>query len=162
MSKIVAIFVTNLIWDNMEKIFVLLISLMTLGVLGMLICAWNTSYCFVFLRREWRQWEELIKNKDKIAFKYHYVFGEHSLLNNCEFIGEMYGKNVKVKYWEYEPDGGVSVFDLENEDCILCDFDRYHVRKMQNILEKELEKEIAAFNAGKQLITEVARDYLID
>ena len=158
MSKIVTIFATNLIWESMEKIMALLLSLMALGVLVLLICAWNTSYCFVFLRREWRQWEELIKNKDKITFNRHYVFDNNSWLDNYEFIGEMYGKKVMVKYWERKPAGAVSVFTIENDDCILCSFDQYHVRKMQSILEKE----IAALNAGKQLITEVARDYLID
>ena len=158
MSKIVTIFATDLIWENMEKIFELWFFLTAIGVLGMLICAWKTSYCFVFRHRDWIRWEELIKNKDKIDFKYHYVFDDKPSINNYEFTGEMYGKKVMVKYWEQVQAGDVSVHSLEGKDCILCSFDTYHVKKMRKVLEKKIE----AFEAGKQLITEVARDYLID
>lgn len=158
MSKIVTIFATDLIWENMEKIFELLVFLIAINALMLLICVWNTSYCFVFLHREWRQWEELIKNEDKIVLESHNVFDNNPRSNNYEFTGEIYGKKVRVKYWEHASARDVSVHNLKNSVCILCPFDKYHVKKMRKVLGKKIE----VFEAGKQLITKVARDYLID
>lgn len=130
--------------------------LLGLGVILFVLSCFNRTYCFIFDHKDWNKWADVIKNADKLKFLEHNVYDEQPGLNNYKFIGVLNGEEVEVVYLENNKN--VSVHVKDSTDCILSSFDKYHVKKMRKILEKEVN----AFEAGKELIKSVVRDNLID
>lgn len=73
-----------------------------------------TLYCYVFLHKEWKQWEYFLKNVDK------FKFSEYGLFEEIYIWGE-----YRAIVWR---NGTCSIH--KDVDCILGTFDQYHSRKL--------------------------------
>ena len=82
-------------------------------------------YCYFFYNKEYKLWENYIKDIDK--FKYH----ERCLIG-YEFI--IPNTNILAYVWD---DGRCSIHN--GTKCVCCSFDEYHSNKMKKLLMDKIE-----------------------
>ncbi len=117
----------------------------------------NVTYCYIFDHKEWKKWDKLLQNVAGITYKCHDAYEGAPNLENYKFSAELDGEEVEILYWV--ENGKVSVHGpYPSTECILSSFNRHQVKRMRKVLLKKIE----GFEAGKQLITSVVRDYFLD
>lgn len=94
----------------------------------------NKIYCYIYEHKEWVLWEEVCKKLQLAKFVDHYTYEDAPKYNNFSFYIYDIKDGVEVLY--YENIERVCVFDLQNHNCLLSNFDQYHSKKAIEIIKK--------------------------
>lgn len=97
-------------------------------------------YCFVWEHKEWKLWEEFIKRIDEFEFN-------SELYNSYQFI--IPKTDIRAYIWgkgENEDDPllntSIGYCSIHNDsECLCCTFDRYHSKKMADLLMEKIKTE---------------------
>ena len=110
----------------------LLLTLITLSI--------PKLYCFVWEHKEWKLWEEYIKRVDEFEF-------DNGLYKSYQF--NLPGTEIRAHVWKKDEDENDPLLNtnagycsIHNEwECICCTFDRYHSKKMADLLMAKIKTE---------------------
>ena len=97
-------------------------------------------YCFVWEHKEWKLWEEFIKRIDEFEFK-------NELYHSYQFI--IPKTDIRAYVWGRDEDEddlllntAIGYCSIHNDsECLCCTFDRYHSKKMADLLMTKVKTE---------------------
>ena len=100
----------------------------------------NKVYCYVWEHKEWKLWEEFIKRIDEFEF-------DNGLYLSYQF--NIPGTGIQAHVWKNDENGDdpvvgttVGYCSLHNKsECLCCTFDRYHSKKMADLLMEKIKTE---------------------
>lgn len=85
-------------------------------------------YCYVFEHKDWKLWKEYINRADEFEF-------DNSIYSSYEF--KIPNTEINAQIWK---DTGLCSIHSDTE-CICCTFDRYHSKKMADLLMAKIKTE---------------------
>lgn len=97
-------------------------------------------YCFVWEHKEWKLWEEYIKRIDEFEFKNELYHSYQFIIPKTDIRAYVWGKDEN----EDDPllNTAIGYCSIHNEwECICCTFDRYHSKKMADLLMTKIKTE---------------------
>lgn len=92
-------------------------------------------YCFIFEHDDWKLWKYFISDANNIKFK------DVSYLKDGTIVHFDYCGRYDIIMWYPYMYTDVTVHTYDN-NCILCNFDKYHSKIMYNILIEKIPDDI--------------------
>lgn len=97
----------------------------------------NKFYCYLFEHKDWNLWKTVLGKLEGSDFIEHYESEMKPYLENYKFGFTLDdGAKCKLIYWVQQ--GVCSVHNEEEDECLLCDFDRYHSNMAVDMVRERL------------------------
>lgn len=109
-------------------------------IVGIIVTISPKLYTKYFDREEWKVWESVIKNKEKIIFESKYFNPSFIELTNYRFLIDIGRGACCTIIWFINTDR-IGIFE-DDFDCIACSYDRYHANKLKNYLREQFKIEV--------------------
>ena len=106
-------------------------------IIGFIVTISPKLYTKYFDREEWKVWESIIKNKEKIIFDEYYNNPNNPNITNYQFLIDI-GRGACCRIIWFTVTDRIGVFE-GNFDYIACSYDRYHANKLRNYLREQFK-----------------------